>query len=417
MSRHQPDQAQSHLIRTMQAALEQRDARQTRRRLTPIPASAADFSSNDFLSLGSSPAFRDRYLENLRQVSASHRLANNGSRLLDGNSQYAEDLERFIADFHNAPCGLLFTSGFDANVSVFSCVPQPGDIIIHDELIHASTHNGMRLSRAGKRIPFKHNSVEALELVIRTEKDRDPLINRGTRNVFVAVETVYSMDGDFAPIKEMLDAMERLLPNKNGHMIVDEAHSTGVFGPRGAGIVQALGVEHRVFLRLHTFGKAVAANGAIVLCSPVTRDYLLNYARPLIFTTALGLQTLVLIRTAYELMSQGKTEQLQKAIQERVAYLDKGLAQVAPAEKSILDVRHHTSSPIFALITRYPRELAKMCQDRGIIARPIMSPTVAVGTERVRVCVHAGNTVEELQKLIDTVAEWVRRKQKGLSRL
>lgn len=252
---------ESHLHRCMKTVLDKREVRGIKRSLKELPESSVDFSSNDFLSLGTSPSFRRKYLENLTRASETLRFAGSGSRLLDGNSKYAEELEEFIAGFHNAPCGLLFTSGFDSNSSVFSCVPQPGDVIIHDELIHASTHDGMRMSRAGKRIPFTHNSVKVFEKVLQEEKDRDPLIRDGKRSVFVAVESVYSMDGDFAPIEEMLDVMERVLPLQNGHMIVDEAHSTGIFGPKGAGVVQELGVEDRVFLRLHTFGKALAGNG------------------------------------------------------------------------------------------------------------------------------------------------------------
>lgn len=256
---------ESHLLRCMQTALDNREERGMRRTLKNLPESSIDFSSNDFLSLRTSPSFRRTYLDNLSQASETIHLSGAGSRLLDGNSKYAEDLEAFISAFHNSPCGLLFNSGFDLNKSVFSCIPQPGDVVIHDELIHASTHDGMRMSRAGKRIPFKHNSVEDLERILQGEKDMDSLISEGKRSVFVAVESLYSMDGDFAPIKEVLDVMERVLPLGNGYMIVDEAHSTGIFGPKGAGVVQELGVESRVFLRLHTFGKALAGNGG--MCS------------------------------------------------------------------------------------------------------------------------------------------------------
>lgn len=249
------------LLQAFAVALEKREAKGTRRSLKILPPGVADFSSNDFLSLSTSAIFRDLYLENLAKASASHRIGSGGSRLLDGNSTFAETVEDFIAEFHGARSGLLFNSGFDANAGIFSCIPQPGDVIIYDELIHASVHDGMRLSRAGKRIPFKHNSVEAFRQVLENEVNQDPLIRSAKRNVLVAVESLYSMEGDFAPIREILDVLDSVLPNGNGQLIVDEAHSTGVFGPRGAGIVQALGVEDRIFIRLHTFGKALAGNG------------------------------------------------------------------------------------------------------------------------------------------------------------
>jgi 8-amino-7-oxononanoate synthase len=257
--RHQEDG--SHLLRSVRTVLNERRAKGTLRQLRHFPSSSVDFSSNDFLSLSTSPAFQQQYLANLTAAVATNRLASTGSRLLDGNSVYAEELEQFIAEFHNAPCGLLFNSGFDANAGAFACLPQPGDVIIYDELIHASVHDGVRLSRAARRIPFKHNSVQNFEEILLEEMSKNELLEKGHASLFVAVESLYSMDGDFAPLQELLDVLENRLPRRNGHMIVDEAHSTGVFGPKGAGVVQSLGLQNRVFLRLHTFGKALAGNG------------------------------------------------------------------------------------------------------------------------------------------------------------
>ncbi|KAK2805698.1 hypothetical protein FQN51_009201 [Onygenales sp. PD_10] len=296
------------LLRSFQTCLDDREAKGHRRRLKVLPSNSVDFSSNDFLSLSTSPGFRSHFLRELAFASSSYPLGSKGSRLLDGNSTYAEDLECFVASFHQAESGLLFNSGYDANLAIFSCIPQPGDIVLYDELIHASIHDGMRLSRAGRRISFKHNSVDNFAEVLRKLIDNDPMILAGERNVFIAVESLYSMDGDFAPIVELLETLETLLPNGNGHMIVDEAHSTGVFGPRGSGIVQELEVQNRVLIRLHTFGKALASHGAIVLCSPLTREYLINYARSLIYTTSLSLSSLVSIRAVYESMDQGITD-------------------------------------------------------------------------------------------------------------
>ncbi|EEP76396.1 hypothetical protein UREG_01245 [Uncinocarpus reesii 1704] len=404
------------LLEAFRAVLEERRAKGRLRALKVLPPDVADFSSNDFLSLSISPAFRELYLDNLCKTSNSHRIASSGSRLLDGDTDYAEDLEEFLARFHNAPSGRLFNSGYDANVGIYSCIPQRGDVIMYDELIHASTHDGMRLSRAGRRTPFKHNSVEDFQEKLQKEIDLDPLVRSGKRNVIVAVESLYSMEGDFAPIREILDVLESMLPLSNGHLIVDEAHSTGIFGPRGAGIVQGLGVEDRVFIRLHTFGKAVASNGAIVLCAPITREYLTNYARPLIFSSATGLPSLVATRTSYELMAEGATEPLQAQLQQRIELLRSSLANIAPASSAILCINHHPTSPIFSLRTKFPHDLAKICQKEGLMVRAIMSPTVPLGTERVRACLHARNSVEELEKLVDVIRKWVRVKEKELER-
>ena len=262
------------LEQTLQLRLSDRQARSQFRRLTTFPSTSVDFSSNSYLSLSLVPQVRKAYLSYLETLNSSPSLpllGSGGSRLLDGNSTVAEDLERDIATFHGAPAGLLFNSGLDANVGLFSCVPQPGDIIVYDELVHASTHDGMKLSRAGRRVPFAHNRVsvsgdqrdtkmslsEVLEELFRDGKE----VRDGTRNVFVAVEGVYSMDGDLAPLREIVDCIQRLLPNGNGHLIVDEAHSTGLFGKGGRGLVSELGLEKAVFARVHTFGKAMGSSG------------------------------------------------------------------------------------------------------------------------------------------------------------
>jgi 8-amino-7-oxononanoate synthase len=326
---------------------------------------------------------------------------------LDGNSIYAEELENFIAGFHNAPSGLLFNSGFDANVGVFSCIPQPGDLIVYDELIHASAREGMRLSRAGKRVPFSHSSPSSLDEVLQSHIAADPLIQTGSRNVFIAIESIYSMDGDIAPIQDFIQVVDRLLPRGNGYFIVDEAHATGVFGPRGEGVVQGLGVEKRMFIRVHTFGKALASHGAIVLCCPDTRDYLINYARSLIYTTAMGFPFLASIRAAYELLAEGETEQHQTKLQQLVAYFRDRLAELDAWDPAAFQVDHFPTSPIFSVRSRFPRQLAAACQQKGFVVRAIMAPTVPAGRERVRVCLHAGNTVEEIDGLVDTFKVWL----------
>ncbi|KAB8349777.1 hypothetical protein FH972_023791 [Carpinus fangiana] len=298
--------SKSGLLNAFQRTLDTRQSHSARRQLTVSPSTSADFSSNDFLSLAKSTDLRQAYdLESARQSTLP--LGSGGSRLLDGNSLYAENLEKEIAAFHNAPSGLLFNSGFDANTGVFACIPQPGDVVLYDEHIHASVHEGMRLSRARLTKAFAHNSPSDLKHTLLGLLNEDSALRNGTRNVFVAVETVYSMDGDVAPIVEILDMLDTLLPHGNSHLVVDEAHSTGVYGPRGRGLVCALGVEDRCLARLHTFGKALSANGAILLCPPVMRDYLINYARSLIYTTAMSLPALVLIRAVYSLLIAGHT--------------------------------------------------------------------------------------------------------------
>ncbi|CAK3968880.1 related to aminotransferase [Lecanosticta acicola] len=395
-------------------SLTQRTHQSTIRKLTTFPPSSADFSSNDFLSLATSPALRQAFLEELQHdPSISSNLGSGGSRLLDGNSPYAEKLEGDISHFHASETGLLCNSGFDANVGLFSCLPQPGDVVIYDEFIHASVHDGMRLSRASKCVYFAHNDVHALRELLEALVREDRAVRDGSRNVFIAVEAVYSMDGDVAPLREIV-ALKKLLPKGNGHLIVDEAHSTGVFGPKGRGLVCELGLEKEFTIRLHTFGKALACNGAIILCSPVIRDCLVNYARPMIYTTFMSYPALAAIRASYSWLMEGKTEPLAKNLQmliqtmhERLLEMHASLQSRPEAEVLVRGPTECPQTPIFAVLSSEPKVLAAHCQRNGFVVRGIVPPTVPAGTERIRVCIHAGNTVEQIDRLVDTIKAWV----------
>ncbi|KAL2427130.1 8-amino-7-oxononanoate synthase [Exophiala dermatitidis] len=405
------------LEQRLSALLEKRRAQSRLRILKSSPPDSVDFSSNDFLSLSSNKEFHDDYLRRLNGSSTP--LGSTGSRLLDGNSQYAEDLERELAEFHGAEAGLLTNSGFDANISIFSFLPERGDVIVYDELVHASVHDGMRQCRAKKQIPFKHNDVEDLRRILRGVQH---LVSSGTGTVFVAVETVYSMDGDLAPLTEIVELMEPMFPKKNAHLIVDEAHATGIYGPNGSGRVCELGLEKRVSIRLHTFGKALATNGAIILCSPLIRLYLINYARPLIYTTFMSYPNLVAIKTAYIWLRGGKANILAAKLYHLINHLYTQLQALAILASEATDasgvplVTLPTTcpeSPIFALLSPHPRSLASYCQAAGFIVRPVVAPTVPAGTERVRVCLHSGNTVEQIDNLVACVKTWIVNERAG----
>ncbi|KAF2085393.1 PLP-dependent transferase, partial [Saccharata proteae CBS 121410] len=390
-----------------------RAQKSTLRRLTTIPSPSTDFSSNDYLSLSTSPHLRAAYLALLTNTPApAFSLGSSGSRLLDGNSEHTEALETSIAAFHRAPAGLLFNSGFEANVGVFATLPQRGDVVVFDELVHASAHDGMRLSRAGRRVPFAHNCVASLASVLDALIREDERVRNGTRNVFVAVEAVYSMDGDVAPLEQMVGVVEGLLKG-NGHFVVDEAHATGLVGERGRGLVCELGLEERVFARVHTFGKAMGCAGAIVLCAPLTREYLVNYARTLIYTTAMAFPSLASIRVVYDFMSAGGTEPLLTHLTHLTHHLHTLLLPLCPPGPSS-SIRPLLAlppfpprTPILPLLTPHPRSLAAHCQAAGYVVRAIVAPTVPKGRERVRVCLHAGNTVGEVEGLVRAVEGWL----------
>lgn len=392
--------------------LNKRRSQSTIRQLTTKGPNSVDFSSNDFLSLASNEELRCAYLSELQH--GPRNTGSGGSRLLDGNSAYAEDLEQHIADFHGAPAGLLCNSGFDANVGLFSSLPQPGDVVVYDEFIHASVHDGMRLSRAGKCICFVHNDISALRSVLERIVLDDVLVQDGRRNVFVAVETVYSMDGDVAPLKRIVSLLKEILPAQNGHLIVDEAHSTGIYGPKGRGLVSELGLEREVTVRLHTFGKALACNGAILLCSPIIRQYLVNYARPLIYTTFMSYPALAAIRASYSFLFTGRTESLARtlrvlieALHVRLLAIQKDLMLDGRARGLLRVPVERPKSPIFAVLSSEPKALAAYCQSNGLVVRGIVPPTVPAGTERIRLCLHAGNTIQQLDDLVATIKSWV----------
>ncbi|KAK5461283.1 hypothetical protein LTS15_003346 [Exophiala xenobiotica] len=407
--------APSPLEERLSTLLETRRSQSRLRILKSSPSGSVDFSSNDFLSLSTNQEFNDDYFQALSRNRVP--LGSTGSRLLDGNSQYAESLERELSKFHGAEAGLLTNSGFDANVSIFAFLPREGDVIIYDELIHASVHDGMRQSRAQHRMPFKHNDVGDLARVLNKFASGD-----SNRTIFIGVETVYSMDGDLAPLTEIVELMESIFPYKNAHLIVDEAHATGLYGPNGSGRVCELGLENRVSIRLHTFGKALACNGAIILCSPVIRLYLINYARPLIYTTFMSYPSLIAIKTAYSWLQSGKANLLAANLYHLIDHLHTQLQTLVAAkpqarqeslEKLITLPITCPESPIFAILSSHPRLLAAHCQAAGFIVRPVVAPTVPEGTERVRVCLHAGNTTEQIDKFVACVREWLEKAVTG----
>lgn len=257
----------------LKAALKSRDKRQIRRRLfdPSNDEGLIDFHTNDYLSLSKSPILRERFFQKLQN--APDVLGSGGSRLLV-NGEAHHNLEARLSSFFNSPSALLFNSGFDANVGFFSCVPQNGDIVVYDEYIHASVHDGVRASRARENaFPFEHNSLTALgDILLRLIRSR-PGLSTGDSNVFVTVESLYSMDGTLAPLSQIVELVETLFPKGNGHVVVDEAHATGVYGPQGKGLVAHLGLERRVLARLHTFGKALAGSGgaSLFLLLPLIR--------------------------------------------------------------------------------------------------------------------------------------------------
>lgn len=222
---------------------------------------AIDFCSGDVLSLGTSGAQRAEFLAELAR-NPNFTPGSGGARLMDGNYSYLEQTERIIAQFHGAETALVLGSGYEANGAIWTAIPRPGDVILYDEMVHASTHEGMKNSLAIRHLPFLHNNVEAFRNTLAEVLDSQPLIKQGKRSVIVAVEAIYSMEGDICPLKEFFDAAKEVFVNgESVQFVVDEAHSVGIIGPNGAGLVCELELQKEVAIVMHSFGKAMAAGG------------------------------------------------------------------------------------------------------------------------------------------------------------
>lgn len=231
----------------------------TLRRNEPAPG-AKDFSTLDFLGLTHDSLLRQPFLDELA-AHPNFKLGAGGSRVLNGNNDYVESTEREIAEFHGGETALMFHSGFEANVGIMLAIPRPGDAIVYDELVHASMHEGMQGSLAPCKRSFKHNDVEDFREVLLGVRESETLIRQGQRSVLIALESMYSMDGDVSPLRELVQVAKEVFPEGNAQFFVDEAHTTGVFGRQGRGYVDELGLSDEIAIRMHTYGKAMACTG------------------------------------------------------------------------------------------------------------------------------------------------------------
>jgi 8-amino-7-oxononanoate synthase len=331
-----------------------------------------DFCSNDYLGIVKNDLL-------IPQTAHSQlKTGSTGSRLLSGNYKLIEETEKEIAIFHQVESALIFNSGYDGNIGLLSSVPRRGDTIIYDFLSHASIRDGIRLSFA-EAFSFVHNDLEDLE----------KKLNRGTGNIFVVTESVFSMDGDLSPLQELVQLCKRY----DAHLIVDEAHATGFVGERGEGLVQHLQLEDEIFARVHTFGKACGCHGAAVLGSQRLRDHLINFARSFIFSTALPEHAAELIKRSYEIFPYLVQER--NHLHQLISIFQ---GSNIPYEKLF------SSTPIQVVIVPgndAVKSLSERLQQKNLDVRAILYPTVPKGKERLRIVLHAFNTEAEVQQLID----------------
>lgn len=332
-----------------------------------------DFCSNDYLGVSK-----------LLRVKNDGAVGSTGSRLLQGNYTEIEDLEKELASFHQTETGLIYSTGYSANVGLFSALLQKGDVVLYDEYIHASVKDGVRLSFA-QGYAFKHNDLSDFEKRIRKVKAH----LKG--ELYVAVESVYSMDGDCSPLQKLVKLSE-----EHGFvLIVDEAHAVGVFGDSGEGLVQDLGLESKVPIRVVTFGKAVGCHGAIVLCPTLIKEFLVNFSRSFIYSTALPPSSIKVISESYSfLKNTGKTSLLRHNIK----YFKEG----ADLRRLIGLIPSKSAVQCFVIPGNVEvKKSSDFIRDHGFDVRAILSPTVPKGSERLRVCIHAFNTEKEIDDLLD----------------
>lgn len=368
--------------KSLQQKIQQREQNNALRKL-PIANDLIDFASNDYLGFANSIAIFDKahnYLldNNIKTNGAT------GSRLLSGNHNLYQIAEDFIAKFHQSETALIFNSGYDANVGFFSSVPQRNDIILYDELCHASIRDGIQLSNA-KSYKFQHNNFEDLETIIK--RCHTELVE-----VYVVTESVFSMDGDASNIEELVTLCEKY----NCYLVIDEAHALGVFGGSGEGLIQYQGLQDKVFARIMTFGKALGCHGAAILGSQELKSYLVNYARSFIYTTGLSPHSVATILIAYHYLETEK-EAIQK-LKNNIQFFNQEKLQMGLKPMFV-----YSKSAIQCAIipgNEKVKSIANQLQKDGFDVKAILSPTVPEGQERLRFCLHSYNSEKEISKVL-----------------
>ena len=343
-----------------------------------------DFWSNDYLGLAARTPVRGA----LKEAGTAHPHGATGSRSISGDHPEYHALEARIAAHHGQPAALVFNSGYTANLGLLSALLQRTDTIVYDERMHASCRDGIRLGQA-TAYRFRHNDLDDLQAKLAKA--------RPDGQTFVLTEGRFSMDGDLAPLREIA----KICRTADAHLVVDEAHSGGLEGARGAGLVAELGLQNEVFATVITHGKAFGFHGAAVLGSVALREYLVNTCRPFIYTTGPAPGQWAGIAAAYDRMEtlheerfallQARTQQFNEAVNAA------GLRALVPRVNGpIQTVRLAGNAAVMA------GEAA--CREAGLLVKGIRSPTVPAGAERLRICLHAFNSAEEVKGLVGVLA-------------
>lgn len=339
--------------------------------------SSIDFSSNDYLGFSTQGLLQEK----IDSFQSSSKFGSTGSRLISGNSLLFQETETDIASFHNGEAALIYNSGYDANLGLLSSVPQKGDLIISDELIHASLIDGIRLSFA-THYKFKHNDLADLKDLLQRQRDK-------FKEAYLVVESVYSMDGDCAPLLELV----KLCKEYNVYLIVDEAHAIGIFGQEGRGLCNKLQIEKDCFARVYTFGKAMGCHGAAIVGKAELKNYLINFSRSFIYTTAMPEHSLLAIKAAYQLLVE--TTEIEK-LSNNIRYFNSHITKSTQFIQSQSAI-HCKLFPGNDTVQNLEQTLAQ----KDLFVKSIKSPTVKEGQERVRICLHSFNSKEQIDMLLE----------------
>lgn len=338
-----------------------------------------DLYSNDYLGIA-----RDDTVTNLINITlmGQKELLNGstGSRLLSGNHIWARRCEYYLSQYYKGENALLFNSGYDANLGIMECIANRTDTIIYDELIHASIRDGIRLSNS-RSFSFAHNDIEDLKIKIQ----------QSTGQIFIVTESIFSMDGDEAPLQKIVEISKQ----NNALLIIDEAHAVGVYGAKGCGLVDELGIQDDVFIRIITFGKGAGIHGAAAICNDKVKNYLVNFCRPFIYSTALPPIDCIAIMTTHEVM-QEKEEEREK-LRKHISYFRKKVSKTKL--KLVKGI-----GPVCAILfegNSKAKDISNLLITNGLGVLPVLSPTVPEGKERLRIILHSFNTKEEINKLIE----------------
>jgi 8-amino-7-oxononanoate synthase len=369
-----------------------------------VPSNLIDFSSNDYLGFAQSSDIFDKTHQFLVQNNIKQNGAT-GSRLLSGNHNLYPKVEQFLSEVHQSESATIFNSGYDANIGFFSSVPQRGDVILYDELIHASIRDGIKLSNA-KAFKFLHNDLDSLEELLKrvrpfnSEQSDNEIQKRVQYDnvVYVVTESVFSMDGDTPD----LVAMSTIVQKYNAYFVVDEAHAVGVFD---AGLIKKLNLQDEVFARIITFGKAMGCHGATILGSVALQNYLVNFSRSFIYTTGLPPHSLASIKCAYDEMMRFLggvyLERSRKAqsdtLQQNIHHFLKEVMRLQ------LDFIASCSAIHCCVVSgnEKVKNISSQLHQKGFDVKAILSPTVPKGKERLRFCLHSYNSTKEITEVLE----------------